>query len=138
LAAPEIAERIRRLNDIFGAVGPYAMEQLSVDALSHISKIATRAKEILQNNRRALREFFDTRDDLEVVWSGIGTTLFPKLRSGNVEQLCALLVENYDTAVAPGRFFESPEHFRIGICCSPDAFRAGLDGLAQALDRLPV
>jgi len=134
LAEPALADKMRRLNDIFGAVGPYPVEQLSVIALAHLPKIAARAKEILEQNRSVLTQFFKTRDDLNVVWPEAGTTVFPRLKSGSVEQLCALLVEKYDTAVVPGLFFESPQHFRIGLCCLPETFQAGIERLGQALD----
>jgi len=65
-----------------------------------------------------------------------GTTSFPRLKNGNVEKLCSLLQEKYETAVAPGRFFESPEHIRIGMCCDPELFKAGVDRLSKALDEL--
>ena len=134
LAEPELASKIRRLDDIFGATPPHPMERISVLALERLPKIAHRAKRILQENREALKQFLKTRDDLEVVWTESGTTSFPRLRSGSVEQLCARLIEKYETAVVPGTFFESPQHFRLGLCCSPELFRAGIERLGRALD----
>ncbi|HXX42416.1 MAG TPA: pyridoxal phosphate-dependent aminotransferase [Chthoniobacterales bacterium] len=136
LAEPDLALKMRRLDDIFGATPPHPMERMSVIALARLPKIAARAKEILESNRTALQLFLNQRNDLEFAATDYGTTLFPRLRTANVEQLCTLLVEKYDTAVVPGHFFESPDHFRIGMCCAPEAFKAGLNGLAQALDEL--
>lgn len=136
LAEPDMCKKMRRLNDIFGAVGPHPVERLSVIALERLPKIADRAKKILQQNRSALKQFLKARDDLDVVWTESGTTSFPRLRRNNVERLCARLLEKYETAVVPGSFFESPQHFRIGLCCSPELFQAGLSGLGQALDDL--
>jgi aspartate/methionine/tyrosine aminotransferase len=136
LAEPELAERMRRLNDIFGAVGPHPAECLSLVALRQLSKIALRAKKILKANRATLNQFFDARTDLEVVRTGSGTTSFPRLRNGNVENLCRLLLEKYETAVAPGHFFESPRHVRIGMCCEPEIFMAGVKRFGRALDEL--
>jgi len=36
----------------------------------------------------------------------------------------------------PGRFFESPQHIRIGMCCEPESFTAGVGRLGKALDEL--
>jgi aspartate/methionine/tyrosine aminotransferase len=135
LAEPELAERMRRLNDIFGSVGPHPAERLSVIALAQLPRIASRAKEILETNRATLKQFFDTRTDLEVVRTDTGTTSFPRWRGGDVDALCALL-DKYDTAVVPGCFFESPQHIRIGMCCQPQIFTAGIERIAQALDEL--
>jgi len=136
LAAPDLAEQMRRLHDIFGATGPHPVERLSVVALSKLPQIAGRAKRILESNRAALNQFLDARDNLEVVRTDSGATAFPRLRNGNVEELCALLHEKYETAVVPGRFFESPQHFRIGMCCDPEMFKAGIERVGNAIDDL--
>jgi len=58
------------------------------------------------------------------------------LLKGRVENLCDLLTKKYDTAVVPGRFFESPQHFRIGMCAEPQLFSEGVRRLGAALDEL--
>ena len=68
--------------------------------------------------------------------TGSGTTSFPRLLKGKVEELYTLLHEKYDTAVVPGRFFESPQHFRIGMCAEPELFNEGVKRLGKALDEL--
>lgn len=136
LAQPELAQSMWRLKDIFDGVGPHPTERMSVMALNQLPRIADRAKDILQSNRAALNQFLDARDDLESVRVDSGTTSFPLLLRGNVEDLCNTLSEDYETAIVPGKFFEMPQHFRIGICCKPELFQAGLERLGAALDSL--
>ena len=136
LAEPELAQRIRRLHDIFGAVGPQPSERLSVVALAKLPKLIARAMRILEANRAVLSEFLDSREELQVVRSESGTTSFPRLLKGRVDDLCAVLTEKYDTAVVPGRFFESPQHFRVGMCAEPELFHEGVKRLGSALDQL--
>lgn len=136
LAEAEVAKKIRRLDDIFAASAPNVMERLSVSALNQLPKIAARAKTMLETNRRTLADFFTTRDDVDVVPTEFGTTSFPRLHNADVDQLHGLLIEKYETAVVPGRFFESPNHIRIGLCCQPDNFREGVARLGKALDEL--
>ena len=136
LAEPDFAQRMRRLHDIFGAVGPQPSERLSVVALAKLPKVIARAKKILETNRAVLGEFLDSREELKVVRTESGTTSFPRLLKGRVEDLCAVLTEKYDTAVVPGRFFESPQHFRIGLCAEPELFHEGVKRLGSALDEL--
>jgi aspartate/methionine/tyrosine aminotransferase len=136
LAEAELAEKMRRLDDIFGASAPNVMERLSVLALDQLPKIAARAKAMLETNRLTLTKFLETRDDVEVVPTKFGTTSFPRLHNANVDQLCALLIDKYETAVVPGRFFESPQHIRIGMCCEPEKFNGGVERLGKALDEL--
>jgi aspartate/methionine/tyrosine aminotransferase len=83
-----------------------------------------------------LNSFLRERDDIEGVPTRFGTTSFPRLRDGNVEKLSTLLIEKCETAVVPGRFFESPSHIRIGMCCEPELFTAGVERLGKALDEL--
>src|SRR5437660_5117124 len=136
LAEPELAQRMRLLHDIFGSLAPHPVERLSVAALSKLPRFVARAKRILESNRAVLNEFLDSREDLKAVRTESGTTSFPRLLKGRVENLCDLLTEKYDTAVVPGRFFESPQHFRIGMCAEPQLFSEGVKRLGAALDEL--
>jgi aspartate/methionine/tyrosine aminotransferase len=47
-----------------------------------------------------------------------------------------LLRDKYETSVVPGRFFEMPEHFRIGIGGTTENVREGLARMGAALDEL--
>jgi aspartate/methionine/tyrosine aminotransferase len=136
LAESELAKEIRRLDDIFAASAPNVMERLSVLAINQLPRIAARARLILDTNRKTWNGFVASRDDVEVVPTEFGTTSFPRLPNVEVEELCAVLTDKYETAVVPGRFFESPEHIRIGMCCEPQNFSAGLVRLGTALNEL--
>jgi len=136
LAEPEMAQRMRLLHDVFGAVGPQPSERLSVVALAKLPKFIARAKTILESNRAVLSEFLQSREEVEVVRTESGTTSFPRLIKGKVADLYTVLHEKYDTAIVPGRFFESPQHFRIGMCAQPELFSEGVKRLGAALDEL--
>lgn len=136
LAEPERAQRMRLLNDIFGAVGPHPAETLSVLAMTKLPKFIARAKTILETNRATLNDFLDSREELKASPTVHGTTSFPALLKGRVDELWMLLNEKYDTAFVPGRFFESPQHLRIGMCAEPELFTEGVKRLGSALDEL--
>jgi aspartate/methionine/tyrosine aminotransferase len=55
---------------------------------------------------------------------------------GDTERLNDHLRERYDTAIVPGRWFEMPEHFRIGFGLSADNFAEAVSRLGSALDDL--
>ncbi|HEX7722930.1 MAG TPA: aminotransferase class I/II-fold pyridoxal phosphate-dependent enzyme [Pyrinomonadaceae bacterium] len=136
LAEPELAQRMRLLHDIFGALAPHPAERLSVLAMSKLPKFIARAKSILETNRAVLNDFYDSREDLKIEHTRIGTTSFPELMRGKVNDLYTLLTEKYDSAIVPGKFFESPQHFRVGMCAEPADFAAGIERLGRALDQL--
>ena len=136
LAEPELAQRMRLLHDVFGSLAPHPAETLSVVALTKLPRFIDRAKRILEANRAVLNDFYDSREDLQVKHSTFGTTSFPRLMRGQVDELYDLLTATYETAVVPGIFFESPQHFRIGMCAEPSAFAIGVERLGQALGQL--
>lgn len=136
VAASELAERMWKLNDLFGVIPAHAAERLSVIALKNIEQIAERAKQLLETNRELINRFLDSREELEVVRPQFGTVLFPRLLRGSVDDLCNLLREKYETSVVPGRFFEMPDHFRVGIGCETATLVGGLERLGAALDEM--
>jgi len=136
LAEPGLAKKIWKLNDLFDVIPSHPAERLSVVALKRLVQIGVRARAILEVNRPLVNRFLDSRADLECARPMYGTVLFPRLKSGKVDQLCSLLREKYETTVVPGRFFEMPDHFRMGIGGETETFAAGLDHLRAALDTL--
>ena len=134
LAEPALARAFWRLNDLFGVNAPHAVERLAVVALRDLGAIRERARRLLTANRPLLRGFLESREDLEVVRAPWGTTVFPRLRRGSVEDLAARLRSAYETSIVPGRFFGAEQHFRIGIGGETSMVREGLLRLARALD----
>jgi aspartate/methionine/tyrosine aminotransferase len=138
LAAPALAERMWRLNDLFGAAQPHASERLSCLAFARLPEIATHSRTLLERNRALANNFFATRDELETFPITDGMISFPRLKGANVDELCALLREKYETSLVPGRFFEMPEHFRLSIGGDTEMLRGGLERLGAALDEMKM
>jgi aspartate/methionine/tyrosine aminotransferase len=137
LAAPALAERMWRLNDLFGVTQPHASERLSCIALARLPEIAASSRVLLDRNRALANDFLSTRDDLETFPITDGMISFPRLRhAASVEALCALLREKYETSLVPGRFFEMPEHFRLSIGGDTAMLGGGLERLGAALDEI--
>jgi hypothetical protein len=134
LAQPEIAKRMWRLNDLFAASPVHPGELLSVVALDQLDKIDARARALLETNRKALDAFFGGHGDFDGFRSRWGTVIFPRLKKGPVNEFCEFLRARYETSVVPGRFFEMPDHFRIGIGGDPAMTGEALKRLATALD----
>jgi aspartate/methionine/tyrosine aminotransferase len=134
LATADLATRMWRLNDLFGNIPAHTAELLSVTALGKLDQIAARSRALIEGNREVLNRFLDSREDLDCYRSGVGTTVFPRLKRGSVEGLCATLRNKYETTVVPGSFFGMPEHFRLGIGCEPKMLVDGLERLGEALD----
>jgi len=136
VAAPDLARRLWLLNDLFAATPVHPGERLSVLALQQLDAISQMAATRLEANRNLVNRFLDSRDDLETVRPNGGTVFFPRLRNKNADRLCELLSNKYETSVVPGRFFEMPEHFRLGVGGDSEALSGGLERLSRALDEL--
>jgi aspartate/methionine/tyrosine aminotransferase len=134
LADADLATRIRRLDDIFNGSPVFPAEQLGVIALDNLERVAARSGELLQTNRAALDVFLDRRDDIETFRPRWGTIVFPRLKRGSVDEICRLLREQFEATVVPGKFFEMPRHFRIGIGGDSTMTAEALVRLGKALD----
>jgi aspartate/methionine/tyrosine aminotransferase len=136
VAASDLARRMWLLNDLFAATPVHAGERLSLVALRQLERIGADASALLERNRKLVNQFLDTRNDLEAVRPKFGTIVFPRLKRGNADEFTRLLREQYQTSVVPGRFFEMPAHFRLGLGGDTEVLRAGLQQLGSALDEL--
>jgi hypothetical protein len=134
IAEPELAHAMWHLNDLFGVIPAHMAELASVVALGNLGRIRENVHARLDANRIALHRFFDSRAELDAPRFPYGTSAFPKLLRGNVDQMCDLLRTKYDTTVVPGKYFEMPDHFRIGIGGDLEPLREGLRRLGNALD----
>lgn len=121
---------------MFGANAAHPSERLSVAAFKRLDRIAQRTRRTLEANHKIFNDFLATRDDLSAAKIEVGTVAFPRLNKGSVDELCALLREKYQTTVVPGKFFESPQHFRVFLGGDAETTRGGLERLGAALDEL--
>jgi aspartate/methionine/tyrosine aminotransferase len=136
LAEPELAERMWRLNDLFGVNQAHPAERLACIAFEQIDQVIGDTPAMLADNRALFDSFVGARADLECMPAVHGIVAFPRWRSGDTDRLDARLRERFDTAVVPGRWFEMPEHFRIGFGLPTDVLEEGLTRLGAALDEL--
>jgi hypothetical protein len=136
LAEPELAERMWRLNDLFGVNQAHQAERLGCIALDNIDEVIGDTPAMLDRNRKLFNEFLATRDDIACAATEYGITAFPRWSGGDTQHLDDHLRASYDCAVVPGRWFEMPEHFRVGFGIPTDTFTEALARLARGLDDL--
>src|SRR6266536_3633070 len=133
LAHPDIARKMQRLNDLYAATAVYPGELLSVAAFKHLSLLRERARPIVEADRKLLHEFLAQQPALSAVQTDWGTTSFVRLRNGNADVFLNRLRGDFETSAVPGRFFEMPDHFRIGMGVSTEMFAEGLSRIGRAL-----
>jgi aspartate/methionine/tyrosine aminotransferase len=136
LAEPALAERMWRMTELFNNIGMHAAERLSLAAFQNLGAIARRSRTLLEANTAALNAFYAAHPQLDAVPHAHGTVSFPRLRTGDADALCTRLLDRYETAVVPGRFFGTPDHVRIGLGVDTATFAEGLDRLGHALEEV--
>jgi aspartate/methionine/tyrosine aminotransferase len=136
LAEPELAERMSRLNDLFGVNQAHPAERLACIAFEHIDLVIGDTPAMLERNRDLFNHFAASREDVDCMPAEHGITAFPRWAGGDTDRLNTHLRERHDTAVVPGRWFEMPDHFRVGFGLPTDQFAEGLARLGAALDEL--
>jgi aspartate/methionine/tyrosine aminotransferase len=134
LAQPDLARAMWRLNDLFGAVPAHPAELISAIAFQNLTKIRERARTIVEADRALLANFFvaDNGQHFAAASTAFGTTSFPRLKKGSADAFLTQLREKQETSVVPGRFFDMPNHFRIGMGVNSEVFAEGLSRLAKA------
>jgi len=138
LAEPELARAMWRLNDLFGSIPAHPAELLSVAAFEHLDFIRARARRVVEADRALLAAFLDTHPQVHTARTEFGTTAFLRIDGVDVEPFLARLRAEYETTAVPGRFFEMPDHVRIGMGVNSAMFGEGLRRIGLALAGQPL
>jgi aspartate/methionine/tyrosine aminotransferase len=133
LARPDLATKMRRLNDLYAATEVYPGELLSVAAFKHLDLLRERARRIVEADRKLLRDFLARQSAISAVRTDWGTTSFLRLQEGNADFFLERLRSEFDTSAVPGRFFEMPDDFRIGMGVNTEMFAEGLKRIGHTL-----
>lgn len=136
LAAPELAERMWRLNDLFGVNQAHQAERLACIAFDNIGRVVGDVPAMLRHNRALFNAFVEERADLDCMPAEHGITAFPRWSGGETQRLDDHLRQHYDASVVAGRWFQVPDHFRVGFGLPTPAFQQALSRLGSALDDL--
>jgi len=134
LCEPELAERMRRLNDLFGAVGSMPSDALSVVAFRNLPLLEARTRSMIEPNMELIRRFLREHEDtLDCVVPPRSMIVFPRLKKSSDSQQLHDSLRQFNTSIVPGKFFEAPQHFRLGFAVKTEDVAAGLRNLSEGL-----
>ncbi len=136
IADESLVHRIWRLNDLYGNVQPFVMDWLAAAAFDHLPALRARARTLLDLNHRVFAEWAAQRDDLAFTMPTWGTTVCARPTRVDAGRLCDHLRARHEVSVVPGRFFEAPDHVRIGLCGETAVLREGLSRIGECLTTL--
>lgn len=132
VAESGIADKLRRLNDLFSIKMVHLAERWAALALDRAPEMLEALRPVLAANRELVDGFIATQPALEWLPPVAGTVGWVRLRGLEVDELNTRLLP-LETAVAPGRFFGAPEFFRLGFGQATELLERGLERLATAL-----
>ena len=136
LCAPDLADRIRRTKDFMEAVNAMPSETLALAAFRQLPRLADRSRSILDPNIAQVRAFFAGHEEwLDCVIPERSMMVFPRLKREEDSEALHDWLRTRETSIVPGKFFESPRHFRLGFAVRPEDVAAGLRHLSAGLQR---
>jgi aspartate/methionine/tyrosine aminotransferase len=136
IASPDLSYRLRRARDVVDGTGSIVAERLAVLAFEHLDALYLRARAILARNKALADTFLATHPQLEWVPSA-GTIVFPRITGVADSRLFVeRVMQERQTALGPGSFFEAPAHFRLGYGGESERLREGLARISSVLHNL--
>jgi len=133
IADADFADRVRRLIGLFHNTMPFVIERLMARALGRATMLVADMAPRVDRNRAAAAAWIASHEQLSWVAPPAGTVGFVRVAGVDVDALAERLRLQHDTAVVPGRFFDDPHAFRIGLGGSAENVDEGLRRIGAAL-----
>lgn len=134
IGSSDFADRLRRLVGLFHGHMPHLTERLTARALDRAAAIVESMAPQAARNRAALAAWVASHDQVSWVVPPAGTVGFVRVQDGiDVDAMSERLRVHEDTAVVPGRFFDDPSAFRVGLGGAPEMVDEGLRRIGAAL-----
>lgn len=130
----DLVDQVRAVREQLTICNSALGEWVALSILKEREERVRSAKKLALKNLGILKEWMETRDDLEWVEPKGGVVSFPRVRGvEDATELCRTLIEKYRTFVVPGSCFEMPEHFRLGFGGDTEELIGGLECLGLVL-----
>jgi aspartate/methionine/tyrosine aminotransferase len=137
IAPSAIASQLRRTRDLVDSVGSAPSDRLSAIAFAQLDRLQERARLLLTANVERMSRFLTEHVELEVAGPPSASICFPRLASvGDSEPFVQRLFDDHGVAVVPGKYFESPAHFRVSLAGPTPVLAAGLAKIGMTLSAL--
>lgn len=133
LAEPGMAERTRRLNDLFSINTAHASERIAAKAFDYADALLAESSSLLLRNIDVVDTFVRDHDQLSWAKPRAGTVGFIQAAEVDVDRFVDELHARHEVALVPGRFFGARDGFRIAFGLPTDDTREALARISQAL-----
>jgi len=136
LCAPDLADRLRRTKDLMESVDSVPSDTLALAAFRQLQRLAARSRAIAEPNLARVRAFLAAHEEwLDCVVPRRAMMVFPRLKKEEDSEALHDWLRGRETSIVPGKFFESPRHFRLGFAVAPEDVEVGLRNVSEGLRR---
>ncbi len=135
LASSKLSQRAGELRDLICGRPSHLSRMLCESALDLSERLLSSVLNQADRNRWAVDAFIAQQPNLDWAKPPNGVFGWVQARDTSVEDLIRRLEDQYDTTLAPGRFFGDANCFRIGFGLDSDDLREGLDRIGLALQQ---
>ena len=137
LCSPALTEKMRRANDLFGVASAMPADSIAVAAFRQLDQLMARTRSMLTPNATLVRQFLcEHADLLDCVVPANSMCVFPRLRHLADSEPLHDQLRALETSIVPGKFFENPQHFRLGFAVKTADIAQGLRHVSQVLRSL--
>ncbi|GMV22854.1 MAG: hypothetical protein AMXMBFR57_28030 [Acidimicrobiia bacterium] len=134
IAPPTLVHRLWRVRDLVEAVGSAVSDRLGAFAFSQMDRLRERTHCIVSANLELARGFAAAQPRLALAAPPSATVMFPRLLGvDDTDAFVRDVAERYGVALAAGRYFDAPQHFRISLAGATAPLAEGLKRLTEAL-----
>jgi len=132
---PDIIQRISGIMDNLHVIQPVITEYIALHTLvksSLASDFLIESRRMAKSNFEIVAEYLGNCDQLSYTQPDGGITMLIRFKDGsNSDEYCLRLMEDEDVLVAPGRFFEVYDGFRLSFGIDPAMLRKGLESVVR-------
>jgi aspartate/methionine/tyrosine aminotransferase len=126
IAQPDVIEKTNELQTIVEGSGSRFTEAFAALIIEHLDEYLERSHELVSKNRQILDEALKPLFANNILNGNIpenGCIYFPRVNIPiATDELTRILIEKYKTYVVPGKFFDQPQHIRIGFSSRSEVF----------------
>ncbi|HKZ49130.1 MAG TPA: pyridoxal phosphate-dependent aminotransferase [Thermoplasmata archaeon] len=135
VAAPDVLRRLKNVKDYVTVTPPWPSEVIALWTLERRAFFLERARRILAENRRIVREWLDRNPKVHWDLQDQGNLAFPRVEA-DMDALAARMLKEHETVLAPGRLFGYPDRFRLGYGRDARKLQQGLEAFDKVLRSL--
>jgi len=137
IGPPEVAREVQRARMAMASNLPSHSLAVTIAALERRDLFRERMLSHAKENLEILRQWSTKESRANLVWPKGALMFSLKLPKGIDDlEFSEMMLERYDTAVCPGRFFGSYGQVRVTFSCPSSEFGSGLENISSGLDHL--